>query len=377
MNYKKRQRIMIIKIILLLALTCVICYFLYETFKNKKEETGSLTYYYTESYNNKDNSLTIKNEEPIEDKIGKISSGMNRLYSFKVTGKSNSKKDIKYEIVVSKNTLSTITSKYIKVYLTEEDEFGKEIEIPLTISNNEVVKYENLPNGNESLSNGKRIYEGVIKTTDINYEKNFKLRIWVAEDTKEELEDKYFNLKVNIYSRDVEVRKEEQKINLANINTKLEEGDIVTLKDGTKYRVLNTSLEGIGTVNLISEYNLDEDGEQDKECSMINYTDCSFSYIDIENNLLEKFTNNIKTSLNDKSIITRIPNRDDLEGLMLNTNNNLWIYSTNYWTSTKYNDNYYSVDGNLNKIVDTNKYTNNYYGIRPVIEVSKNHIIND
>ncbi|MDD3241742.1 MAG: hypothetical protein PHQ64_03070 [Bacilli bacterium] len=377
MNYKRQQKITIIKIILLLVLTCVICYFLYETFKKEKEETGSITYYYTESYNNKDNSLTIKNEEPIEDKIGKISSGINRLYSFKVTGKSNSTKDINYEIVVSKNVLSTISSKYIKVYLTEVDENNKEIEIPLTISNDEVIKYENLPNGNESLSNGKRIYEGVIKTTDINYEKNFKLRIWISEDTKEELDDKYFNLKVNVYSRDVEVAKEETKINLASIDTKLEEGNKVTLKDGTEYRVLESSLEGIGTVKLISEYNLDEDGEQNKECSMINYNDCSFSYMDIEDNILERFTNNIKTSLNDKSIITRIPTRDELEKMMLNTNNNLWIYSTNYWTSTKYNDNYYSVDGNSNKIVDTNKYINNYYGIRPVIEVSKNHIIND
>ena len=72
------------------------------------------------------------------------------------------------------------------------------------------------------------------------------------------------------------------------LKTKYDIGQAVTLKDGSKWHVLETSPSTSSTVTLLSDYNLNSDGSYNTACgkNINNTTICSPMVFDTENNRL-------------------------------------------------------------------------------------------
>lgn len=158
-------------------------------------ETGTLYFAYKEG-NMTENGVNITNAFPISDDIGKVKTGANNYFDFSVKSKTTVG-DLKYEVVVNKLDTSTMKDEYVKIYLTE---IVGQKEIPSKIvMNNDIVKtYKELDNSN--LQTGKIIYEGEVKNNSLHYQKDFRLRMWMSDNIKNNIDiyNKSFSVKVNV-----------------------------------------------------------------------------------------------------------------------------------------------------------------------------------
>jgi len=105
--------------------------------------------------------------------------------------------NIGYQVTARKKTGSTLANSAVKVYLTEVN--GTEQELLLS-------KYSELDQTDKvdsSKFDERILYEGTVPANISNYEKNFRLRMWVSDDTDfsdGSMNDKTFTLTVNVYA---------------------------------------------------------------------------------------------------------------------------------------------------------------------------------
>ena len=212
-----RKRQIIISILALLSLTLVttgVSYSLLDYDENDRSSKSRLTYNYT-SIDEK-NELSIVDSVPLSDVAGKKLSGDENLFKFSVDGTIEKGKEIPYEITVAKDTNSTLSGDFVKLYLTEVVD-GKEYPINTTISQDGVVKkYSELATSSvlDTWEN-RIIYQGIADyENDGTFHRDYYVRIWIDGDTKIEPEvltdgtlvypyqNKKFTIKINVNQKE-------------------------------------------------------------------------------------------------------------------------------------------------------------------------------
>jgi len=231
-NKKKQIIITLIAIISLIVITVGVTYAFFNYAKEGTTDntikTGSITFLYTE-VSGVGKGISLTEAYPVADSIGKVQVGEGKVFDFKVTSNISMDSSIGYQITARKKTGSTLANSAVKVYLTEVN--GTEQELLLS-------KYSELDQTDKvdsSKFDERILYEATVPANTSNYEKNFRLRMWVSDDTDfsyGSMNDKTFTLTVNVYADGKVVTD-----NLDTTNTL----DSITVSDCTLDPVFNSA----------------------------------------------------------------------------------------------------------------------------------------
>ena len=199
-NKKKQIIITLIAIISLIVITVGVTYAFFNYAKEGTTDntikTGSITFLYTE-VSGVGKGISLTEAYPVADSIGKVQVGEGKVFDFKVTSNISMNSNIGYQVTARKKTGSTLANSAVKVYLTEVN--GTEQELLLS-------KYSELSQTDKvdiSKYDERILYEATVPANTSNYEKNFRLRMWVSDDTDftdGSMNDKTFTLTVNVYA---------------------------------------------------------------------------------------------------------------------------------------------------------------------------------
>ena len=199
-NKKKQIIITLIAIISLIVITVGVTYAFFNYAKEGTTDntikTGSITFLYTE-VSGVGKGISLTEAYPVADSIGKVQTGEGKVFDFKVTSNIEMNSSIGYQVTARKKTGSTLANSAVKVYLTEVN--GTEQELLLS-------KYSELSQTDKvdiSKYDERILYEATVPANTANYEKNFRLRMWVDENTDftdGSMNDKTFTLTVNVYA---------------------------------------------------------------------------------------------------------------------------------------------------------------------------------
>ena len=200
-NIKKKQVLLtLLGVISLIVITVGVTYAFFNYAKegttDNTIQTGSITFLYTE-VSGVGKGISLTEAYPVADSIGKVQVGEGKVFDFKVTSNISMNSNIGYQVTARKKTGSTLANSAVKVYLTEVN--GNEQELLLS-------KYSELDQTDKVDSNKfdeRILYEGTVPANTANYERNFRLRMWVSDDTDfsdGSMNDKTFTLTVNVYA---------------------------------------------------------------------------------------------------------------------------------------------------------------------------------
>ena len=231
-NKKKQIIITLIAIISLIVITVGVTYAFFNYSRTGTTDnvvkTGGITFLYTE-VSGVGKGISLTEAYPVADSIGKVQTGEGKVFDFKVTSNISMNSNIGYQVTARKKTGSTLANSAVKVYLTEVN--GTEQELLLS-------KYSELSQTDKvdiSKYDERILYEGTVPANTSNYEKNFRLRMWVSDDTDfsdGSMNDKTFTLTVNVYADGKVVTD-----NLDTTNTL----DSITVSDCTLDPVFNSA----------------------------------------------------------------------------------------------------------------------------------------
>ena len=231
-NKKKQIIITLIAIISLIVITVGVTYAFFNYAKEGTTDnvvkTGGITFLYTE-VSGVGKGISLTDAYPVADSIGKVQVGEGKVFDFKVTSNISMNSNIGYQVTARKKTGSTLANSAVKVYLTEVN--GTEQELLLS-------KYSELDQTDKvdiSKYDERILYEATVPANTSNYEKNFRLRMWVDENTDfsdGSMNDKTFTLTVNVYADGKVVTD-----NLDTTNTL----DSITVSDCTLDPVFNSA----------------------------------------------------------------------------------------------------------------------------------------
>mgnify|MGYP004618350721 CR=1 FL=1 len=200
-NSKKKQVLLtLVAIISLIVITVGVTYAFFNYAKegttDNTIQTGTITFLYTE-VSGVGKGISLTEAYPVADSIGKVQVVEGKVFDFKVTSNISMNSSIDYQVTARKKTGSTLANSAVKVYLTEVN--GTEQELLLS-------KYSELSQTDKvdsSKFDERILYEATVPANTSNYEKNFKLRMWVSDDTDfsdGSMNDKTFTLTVNVYA---------------------------------------------------------------------------------------------------------------------------------------------------------------------------------
>ena len=231
-NKKKQIIITLVAIISLIVITVGVTYAFFNYSRTGTTDnvvkTGGITFLYTE-VSGVGKGISLTEAYPVADSIGKVQVGEGKVFDFKVTSNISMNSNIGYQVTARKKTGSTLANSAVKVYLTEVN--GTEQELLLS-------KYSELDQTDKvdsSKYDERILYEATVPANTANYEKNFRLRMWVDENTDfsdGSMNDKTFTLTVNVYADGKVVTD-----NLDTTNTL----DSITVSDCTLDPVFNSA----------------------------------------------------------------------------------------------------------------------------------------
>lgn len=213
-----RRQIIIVGV-LLLSLCCLILGLSYAIFQYSREGTkentitsGRLSFFYDEK-EAAGNGIYLVNALPMSDEDGKGLSGNNNVFDFHVIATTKGS-PIFYEVVLYWTDKSTdaniLPASAIKTYLTEVDGVT-ETPISTTIDENDKVKvYSNLTSSAyfPMDDHHKVLYQELISKNTENYQKEFRLRLWIKEDGNQVTDNQWnysnqsFSAKVVVHAFD-------------------------------------------------------------------------------------------------------------------------------------------------------------------------------
>ena len=218
MEHKKKIILSIIALtsIVLITVGVSVAFFNYakEGTTENSITTDSITFLYTENSKG-GKGIKLEDSFPMSDELGKKQQEEGSYFDFKITSKTAMNNAIPYEVTVRKSSESTLKDdNIVKIYLTDNTN-GKEEEIFLKkFSELEQTK---LSNGKDHTE--KTIYTGKVPSNSSNYEKSFRLRMWIDENADfSEKEDgtsnsgKTFQITVNVYANGKVVDEEEKEL---------------------------------------------------------------------------------------------------------------------------------------------------------------------
>jgi len=232
-NSKKKQVLLtLIAIISLIVITVGVTYAFFNYAKEGTTDntikTGSITFLYTE-VSGVGKGISLTEAYPVADSIGKVQVGEGKIFDFKVTSNISMNSNIDYQVTARKKTGSTLANSAVKVYLTEVN--GTEQELLL----NKYSELSQTDKVDSSKFDERILYEATVPANTANYEKNFRLRMWVSDDTDftdGSMNNKTFTLTVNVYADGKVVTD-----NLDTTNTL----DSITVSDCTLDPALNSA----------------------------------------------------------------------------------------------------------------------------------------
>lgn len=214
---RQSRMLLILALFLLVAVTAGVSYAFFNYTRLGTTEntisTGTITFLYDEKAA-AGNGIAITDALPMTDANGKIITGTNNVFDFRVLATTTGNANIPYEITARRKDDSDAIDSNVKLYLVETSG-GSETEAPLTMNGTDVKTYADLTQTTTTVGDGiveKTIYKGTIPANSTDYEKNFRLRMWISEDTDyspttdEEGNDNYpmnnkkFTVSVNIYA---------------------------------------------------------------------------------------------------------------------------------------------------------------------------------
>ena len=208
MKDKNNVKNILLVIILLLGLVFITSAVTFAFFAYMKEgvtenviETGSITFIY-EEVEASGSGISISDAFPISDEEGKKQVGSGKVFNFKVKSKTISSVSIPYIITARMDSSSTLDEQAVKIYLTSVD--GTDEEELLLNNYSNLGRVANLP----SDITERQLYSDMVPEGATNYEKNFRLRMWIDEniDFSQNEEGEYpynnktFSIKVNVYA---------------------------------------------------------------------------------------------------------------------------------------------------------------------------------
>lgn len=360
-------------------------------------KVGKLEISYVDSGDGYGDVLSLNGAYPISDEDGMKSNP----YRFSITNTGTIAADFKIKVLYDNSII---------------DEDGCENKLlPLNY-----VKYQ--------FDNNQPVLLGTKETQDyLVYEANnllpgsseiHEIRIWLDKNATNEVLGKHFHGKVVVESTQSGIDD--------SLTYEYKVGQSITLKDNSKWHVIENSSSSNTTVTLLSDYNLNTDGTYNTSCGKnINSTTiCSPQVFDNENNRLTA-TNSYCTSpengcnqyeQNGSSVITdsniklwldntylpllktsltsangnlenlnvTLPTMEQLASADKQTFNQSqvtftspWLTTTSYWTKTASNLNtsyVWSVVGDYSNSYVQYANANNQSGVRPVITVTKANI---
>ena len=251
-NSKKKQVLLtLLGVISLIVITVGVTYAFFNYAKegttDNTIQTGSITFLYTE-VSGVGKVISLTEAYPVADSIGKVQVGEGKVFDFKVTSNISMSSSIGYQVTARKKTGSTLDDSAVKVYLTEVN--GTEQELLLS-------KYSELSQTDRVDANKyteKVLYESRVPANTSNYEKNFRLRMWVSDDTDftdGSMNDKIFTLTVNVYADGKVVTSEEQNsYSNANIKSVSVDNTELTKVENKDYQYETTLPEGTTSTTL-------------------------------------------------------------------------------------------------------------------------------
>ena len=242
MSNKSRQIIVsLLGIASLLLITTGVTYAVFTYTKlgttDNTVTTGTLKFIYTENSGG-GNGITMTNAFPISDSQGKLLEGNNNIFDFKVQATNTGDTIMPYEVTLRKSSDSTLDSSVVKVYLTDTTDTTERVLVAPT-KYNQLADTKVEVNGNIE----KTLYQSTIKANTTNYEKSFRLRIWIDEatdfsPTKDSsgnqvypYNDKTFKATVNVYSNvDIEKETTAYKETILNGTDPVLKGNLIPIK---------------------------------------------------------------------------------------------------------------------------------------------------
>lgn len=349
-------------------------------------KTGNIKFLYTEN-ESVGNGIVIRDALPISDIEGKKQMGAGRVFEFKVTGSTAGTAQINYEVTAEKMSTSTLPEDLVKLYLTETAS-SVETDAPLTNNRGTVTTFAELRQTDRTEKNEKTIYLGTIGQNISNYEKNFKLRMWISSeaDFSPEVDEngnsvtgegKYnqqtFSIKVNVYANDTKINTE-RALSYPNLHA----GEAVTLKDGSKWYVLENSDQNKDQVTLLKEtgvkemaYDLDNTTTYDEgDSNNIGYY--------LKNTYLPELRAQLVRMAGDPTDLSvRLLTKSDIEQLQTLIPGSqevaTWLYNGMYWTSSVSPTSAKLLSLKNNELVEVEA-TEATNAIRPVITIKKSNL---
>lgn len=211
MKKNKRFLLVLLAILSLIVMTGSVSYafftYLQEGTTENVIKTGIITFLYTEVEEN-GKGITIQDAFPTSDDVGKQQVGVDHTFDFTIQAQNTGKTSIPYEITARKTNSSTLDDKAVKIYLTEligsDQEEQKLLDTYSNLSQTSVQVSDNVIE--------KQIYTDIVPTNSNQYEKRFRLRMWIADNidfspVKDEnnqdtypYNDKTFAITVNVYA---------------------------------------------------------------------------------------------------------------------------------------------------------------------------------
>lgn len=336
-----------------------------------KEENFEISY--VDNGNGYGDILSLVNQKPISDLDG------NNLtpYRFSVTNLGDTEKKFSLKINLDQSIIEEdyCIKKLLSTYYIKYKIDNQEPQILGTLAEKD---YEIYLSKETIMPGSSEIHE---------------LRIWIDENSPSFVEEKHFHAKVTVE----EVTEKEYK--------SYQVGQAVTLLDGSKYHVLESSDSTMSKVKLISDYNITQSGLQDVACTITDFINakietvdqslyCStMNYNDAATILYGNFLTNLQRNLKDyetkiDNVEVKMPEIQELKKTIGITENQTlsktsisdksWLVNLNFWTMTN-SDNDINYNWTLSSDKDQislkqHESSSNYFGLRPVIIIDKENI---
>lgn len=154
-------------------------------------KNGTVTLTYTEG----EKSIRIENAVPMSDKDGMNLSNPEQLMDFTVNIDITKNSTVTYEVAAEKDPTSTISDKYIKIYLQRSlnsPTYEEEVLKPTT--------YTGIKEDDEyGVPAGSMILDQSTTSESITY--YYRLRMWLSSDYVLDDTYRYFTIKINVYAK--------------------------------------------------------------------------------------------------------------------------------------------------------------------------------
>ncbi len=180
MNKKKYIVLTIVSVLAFILITIGVTYsffsYIGQGSTENTVESGSINFIY-EEVNKNGNGISITDAMPIPDSEGKES---NNYFDFKVTSSTGTTIAIPYEITARVSEGSDNLADYVKLYLTKVNG-NSEQQVALSI-------YDDLNDSTNTLASqfgDKTLYTDEIPVGASNYTENYRLRMWLNNDSND------------------------------------------------------------------------------------------------------------------------------------------------------------------------------------------------